>query len=166
MNAAADFSLCIRRASSCSKHADCARAQMGSRNPQRQSFIAPTITGDACAYFYPFSPFRPLAENGGGIADTLAESENLGRTEQSGAAARETAGESGSAFTIPARNEDRAGHGVEVAGAGPSSAPASPDDFPALSGSHRQVTTDHPAACGTLSAGERQQLRAARVLKL
>lgn len=102
MNAAADFSLCIRRASSCSKHADCARAQFGSRNPQQQAFVAPTITGDACAYFYPFSPFRPLAENGGGIADALAESENLGRTEQSGAAARENAGESGSAFTFEA----------------------------------------------------------------
>ena len=145
ISAACDFSLCIRRASSCSKHADCARAQFGSRNPQRQSFIAPTITGDACAYFYPFSPFRPLAENGGGIADTLAESENLGRTEQSGAASRENAGGSGSAFTIPARNEDRAGHGVEVAGDGPSSAP----DFP-----------------GPLSAGEREQLHAARALKL
>ena len=145
ISAASDFSLCIRRASSCSKHVDCARAQMGSRNPQRQSFIAPTITGDACAYFCPFSPFRPLAENGGGIADTLAESENLGRPDQSGAASRENAGGSGSAFTIPARNEDRAGPGVEVAGAGPSSAPA---------------FLDH------LTASEREQLHAARAIKL
>mgnify|MGYP001292109925 FL=1 len=145
MNAAADFSLCIRRASSCSKHADCARAQFESRNPQRQAFVAPTLTGDACSYFFDFSPFRQLAENGGGIADTLAESENLERSEQSGAASRENAGGSGSAFTIPARNEDRAGTGVEVAGAGPSSATAFLDP---------------------ISAGEREQLHAARALKL
>lgn len=34
--------------------------------------------------------------------NTLAESENLGRHEQSGAASRENAGESGSAFTFEA----------------------------------------------------------------
>ena len=166
MKAAADFALCGRTPKSCSRHSDCARAQLTSGNPQRQNFVWPHRTGTACALFYDFSPFRQLAENGGGIADTLAESENLGRSEQSGAAARETAGESGSAFTIPARNEDRAGHWVEVAGTGPSSAPASPDAFPALSGSHRQATTDHPAACGTLSAGEHDQLHAARALNI
>ena len=68
--------------------------------------------------------------------------------------------------TIPARNEDRAGPGVEVAGAGLSSAPAFPAIFRALAGSHRQATTDHPAACGLLSAGELTQLRAARLLNL
>ena len=106
ISASSDFSLCIRRASSCSKHADCARAQFGSRNPQRQAFVAPTLTGDACAYFYPFSPFRPLAENGGGIADTLAESENLGQlrqpTRSEVAAVCETAGGSDSVDITPA----------------------------------------------------------------
>lgn len=67
---------------------------------------------------------------------------------------------------FPARNEDRAESGVKTAGVGPSSAPAFPAIFRALAGSHRQATTDHPAACGTLSAGERQQLRAARLLHL
>ena len=69
-------------------------------------------------------------------------------------------------IAISARNEDRAGPGVEVAGAGLGSAPAFPAIFPAPAGSHRQATTDHPAACGTLSAGERQQLRAAHLLHL
>jgi len=69
----------------------------------------------------------------------------LERSEQSGAASRENAGGSGSAFTIPARNEDRAGTEVEVAGAGPSSAPAFLDP---------------------ISAGEREQLHAARALNL
>ena len=183
MKAAADFALCGRTPKSCSRHSDCARAQLTSGNPQRQSFVWPHRTGAACALFYDFAPFRQLAANGGGIADTFAESENLGRpvtanegntsggarnqrTANTVAAARKTAGESDSAFTLPARNEDRAGHGVEVAGAGLSSAPAFPAIFRALSGSHRQATTDHPAACGTLSAGERQQLRAARLLNL
>ena len=72
MIAAADFSLCIRKPESCSRHANCARAQLGSRNPQRQSFIAPQPTGDACSLFFDFAPFRQLAANGGGIADQLS----------------------------------------------------------------------------------------------
>lgn len=131
-----DFALCTRRPQSCSLHATCARAQLGSADHARQRWCAPLLTGEACDIYHPFEPSRIAAAN------TMAESENLGRSEQSGAAHREDAGGSGSAVKLPARNEDRAGHGVEVAGAGPSSAPASPD---------------------LLSASELTQLRAARV---
>lgn len=76
MNAAADFSLCGRTPRSCSRHADCARAQLGSANPQRQSFAWPADTGERCLIFHDFSPYRKLASMGGGIADTLAASES------------------------------------------------------------------------------------------
>ena len=141
IRAAHDFSLCTRRPQSCSLHATCARAQLGSADHARQRWCAPLLTGEACDIYHPFDPSRIAAANG----TISAESENLGRSEQSGAAHREDAGGSGSAVKLPARNEDRAGHGVEVAGAGLSSAPAFPD---------------------LLSAGEHQQLRAARLLNL
>lgn len=126
MKAAADFALCGRTPKSCSRHSDCARAQLTSGNPQRQSFVWSRRTGAACALFYNFAPFRQLAANGGGIADTLAESENLGRSvtageatasceariltrpANTGAAARETAGESDSANTLGAARSARA----------------------------------------------------------
>lgn len=103
MNAAADFALCGRTPKSCSRHSDCARAQLTSGNPQRQSFVWPHRTGTACALFYDFSPFRQLAENGGGIADTLAAPENLERSEQSGAESGDASGESGAAVHSPER---------------------------------------------------------------
>ena len=85
MKAAADFALCGRTPKSCSRHSDCARAQLTSGNPQHQSFVWPHRTGAACALFYDFSPFRQLAANGGGIADTIeadAQQERcLGRTQ-------------------------------------------------------------------------------------
>jgi hypothetical protein len=110
MNACSDFALCTRRAESCSLHGLCARAQMGSRNPLRQSFVAPQKTGDACILYFSFSPFLQLAANGGGIADTLAESENLGRSahSQAGAASSDAAGESGSANTLTPAGSDAA----------------------------------------------------------
>ena len=69
MNAAADFSLCGRTPRSCSRHADCARAQLGSANPQRQSFAWPADTGERCPIFHDFAPYRKLDATGGGIAD-------------------------------------------------------------------------------------------------
>lgn len=75
MNAAADFSLCGRTPRSCSRHADCARAQLGSANPQRQSFAWPADTGERCPIFHDFATYRKLANMGGGIADTLASGE-------------------------------------------------------------------------------------------
>lgn len=110
IRAAHDFSLCTRRPHSCSLHATCARAQLGSADHARQRWCAPLLTGDACDIYHPFEPSRIAAAN-----------------------------------TISARNEDRAESGVETAGAGLSSAPVFPD---------------------LLSAGERQQLRADRVLNL
>ena len=111
MRAAADFALCGRTPKTCSRHSDCARAQLTSGNPQRQSFVWSRRTGAACALFYDFAPFRQLAENGGGIADTLAESENLGQLRQSTrsevAAVCETAGESDSANITPAGSDAR-----------------------------------------------------------
>ena len=71
MKASADFALCGRTPKSCSRHSDCARAQLTSGNQPRQNFVWPHRTGTACDLFYDFAPFRQLAANGGGIADTL-----------------------------------------------------------------------------------------------
>jgi len=72
MRAAVDFALCVRPTRSCSRHGDCARAQFATLNQDRQSFVWPTDTGNACPLFYDYAPFRKLAAAGGGIADYLA----------------------------------------------------------------------------------------------
>lgn len=63
IRAAHDFALCTRRPQSCSLHATCARAQLGSANNARQRWCAPLFTGEACDIYHPFEPSRITAAN-------------------------------------------------------------------------------------------------------
>jgi len=63
IRAAHDFALCTRRHQSCSLHATCARAQLGSADHARQRWCAPLLTGEACDLYHPFEPSRIAAAN-------------------------------------------------------------------------------------------------------
>ena len=178
MSDAADFSLCGRTPRSCSRHADCARAQMGSANPQRQSFAWPADTGERCPIFHDFAPYRKLANMGGGIADTLASSEIVapGKTPTTDSANDGTAspktvqlsagpptGKSATGSGDPRVACDSARHMPTPAG---ENLPVEVDNRPALGVDSRRVT-----ACGGPSSPQdcpeiAQQLRAARLLRL
>lgn len=92
-----DYRLCPVRAISCTHHAHCARSQL-KPHATRQAWLTPNRRGDECQYFTPIEAY------------TLAEPENLGRSanSQAGAAARETAGESGSANALTPAGSDAA----------------------------------------------------------
>ena len=89
MNARSDVALCSVSAKSCTHHAHCLRAQLPP-HPARQVFCTPNRRGDECGLFVP-------------IESISAASENLERSEQSGAESGDASGESGAAVHSPER---------------------------------------------------------------
>lgn len=140
MKAAADFALCGRTPKSCSRHSDCARAQLTSGNPQRQNFVWPHRTGTACALFYDFAPFRRLAANGGGIADTLEADAQQERSDKTNTSATNATPRQASIISRALGPCERLGFVHEPAGV--------------------------PSASAGLSPEQREQLHAARALNL
>lgn len=53
------FALCSVRAENCSRHGQCARAQLAPRNV-RQAYCTPNGRGDACRLFFDFQPLKRL----------------------------------------------------------------------------------------------------------
>lgn len=127
MKAAADFALCGRTPKSCSRHSDCARAQLTSGNPQRQSFVWPHRTGAACALFYDFAPFRQLSANGGGIADTIEADAQQERSDKTNTIATNATPRPASIISRALGPCERLGFAHEPAGVPSDSAGLSPD---------------------------------------